>query len=209
MHNIQSAQNIPSYIQALAPVISQYGYLALAGLMFLEDFGLPVPGETVLVAAAFYAGLGKLNIILVILIGFAAAVLGDNVGYSIGRLGGRPLVERWGRYILLTNERLDKAQTYFNNHGGKIVAGARFIDGLRQLNGIIAGISEMRWVKFLSFNILGAAVWVNFWALIAYYGSSYINIFLKVDLYLTIATICLIAGRIIYRRAVKARIRKV
>ncbi len=209
MHNIQSAQNIPSYIQALAPVISQYGYLALAGLMFLEDFGLPVPGETVLVAAAFYAGLGKLNIILVILIGFAAAVLGDNVGYSIGRLGGRPLVERWGRYILLTNERLDKAQTYFNNHGGKIVAGARFIDGLRQLNGIIAGISEMRWVKFLSFNILGAAVWVNFWALIAYYGSSYINIFLKVELYLTIATICLIAGRIIYRRAVKARIRKV
>ncbi len=208
MHNIQPVQNIPSYIQALAPVISQYGYLALAGLLFLEDFGLPVPGETVLVAAAFYAGLGKLNLVLVIIIGFIAAVLGDNVGYSIGRLGGRPLVERWGKYILLTSERLDKAQSYFNNHGGKIVAGARFIDGLRQLNGIIAGISEMRWLKFLMFNMLGAAVWVSFWSLIAYYGSSYINVFLKVELYLTLATICLIAGRIIYRRVIKARAKK-
>jgi membrane protein DedA with SNARE-associated domain len=208
MHNIQSAQNIPSYIQALAPLISQYGYLALAGLLFLEDFGLPVPGETVLVAAAFYAGLGKLNIVMVIIIGFVAAVLGDNFGYSIGWLGGRPLVEKWGRYILLTSERLDKAQSYFNNHGGKIVAGARFIDGLRQLNGIIAGISEMRWVKFLSFNMIGAAIWVSFWALIAYYGSSYINTFLHVELYLTIATICLIAGRIIYRRIIKSRRRK-
>ena len=208
MHNIQPVQNIPSYIQALAPVISQYGYLALAGLLFLEDFGLPVPGETVLVAAAFYAGLGKLNLVLVIFIGFIAAVLGDNVGYSIGRLGGRPLVERWGKYILLTSERLDKAQSYFNNHGGKIVAGARFIDGLRQLNGIIAGISEMRWLKFLMFNMLGAAVWVSFWSLIAYYGSSYINVFLKVELYLTLATICLIAGRIIYRRVIKARAKK-
>jgi membrane protein DedA with SNARE-associated domain len=208
MHNIQPVQTIPSYIQALAPLISQYGYLALAGLLFLEDFGLPVPGETVLVAAAFYAGLGKLNIVLVIMIGFIAAVLGDNVGYSIGRLGGRPLVERWGKAILLTSERLDKAQSYFNNHGGKIVAGARFIDGLRQLNGIIAGISEMRWLKFLMFNMLGAAVWVSFWSLIAYYGSSYINVFLKVELYLTIATICLIAGRIIYRRVIKARAKK-
>ena len=208
MHNIQPVQNIPSYIQALAPVISQYGYLALAGLLFLEDFGLPVPGETVLVAAAFYAGLGKLNLVLVIIIGFIAAVLGDNVGYSIGRLGGRPLVERWGKYILLTSERLDKAQSYFNNHGGKIVAGARFIDGLRQLNGIIAGISEMRWLKFLMFNMLGAAVWVSFWSLIAYYGSSYINVFLKVELYLTLATIGLIAGRIIYRRVIKARAKK-
>lgn len=208
MHNIQPVQTIPSYIQALAPLISQYGYLALAGLLFLEDFGLPVPGETVLVAAAFYAGLGKLNIVLVIMIGFIAAVLGDNVGYSIGRLGGRPLVERWGKAILLTSERLDKAQSYFNNHGGKIVAGARFIDGLRQLNGIIAGISEMRWLKFLMFNMLGAAVWVSFWSLIAYYGSSYINVFLKVELYLTIATICLIAGRIIYRRVIKTRAKK-
>ncbi len=208
MHNIQPVQNIPSYIQALAPVISQYGYLALAGLLFLEDFGLPVPGETVLVAAAFYAGLGKLNLVLVIIIGFIAAVLGDNVGYSVGRLGGRPLVERWGKYILLTSERLDKAQSYFNNHGGKIVAGARFIDGLRQLNGIIAGISEMRWLKFLMFNMLGAAVWVSFWSLIAYYGSSYINVFLKVELYLTLATIGLIVGRIIYRRVIKARAKK-
>ncbi|MGH7234400.1 MAG: DedA family protein, partial [Candidatus Saccharimonadales bacterium] len=198
MHYLAHIQNIPSFIQALAPAINHYGYFALGGLLFLEDFGILVPGETVLIAAAFYAGLGQLNLPLVIIIGFAAAVLGDNIGYFIGRKGGRPLVERWGRYIFLSSERLDKAQSYFNNHGGKIVAAARFIEGLRQLNGIIAGISEMRWAKFLIFNVIGAAVWVSFWSLIAYYGSSYINTFLNVELYLTIAAVVLIASRIIY-----------
>ena len=159
------AQQIPTYIQALAPTINHYGYFALAGLLFLEDFGILVPGETVLIASAFYAGLGQLNIFLVIIIGFIAAVLGDNVGFLIGDYGGRPLVERWGRYVHLTKERLDKAENYFNRHGGKIVAAARFIEGLRQVNGIIAGISEMRWPKFITFNMIGAALWVGIcWA---------------------------------------------
>ena len=198
-------QHIPSYIQVVAPVVNQYGYLAVAGLLFLEDFGILVPGETVLIAAAFYAGLGQLNILLIILIGFIAAVAGDNVGFAIGEYGGRPLVERFGRYVLLTKERLDKAEHYFNHHGGKIVAVARFIDGLRQLNGIIAGISEMRWLKFITFNAIGAAVWVTFWSLVGYYGGEHIASFLHVELYITIAVIILVVARLAYKRLAKPK----
>lgn len=197
---------IPSYIHAAAPVIDHYGYLAVAGLLFLEDFGILVPGEAILIAAAFYAGLGQLNIVLVILIGIIAAVAGDNVGFAIGSYGGRPLVERFGKYVFLTKERLDKAESYFNRHGGKIVAIARFIDGLRQLNGIIAGISEMRWAKFIIFNVIGAGVWVTFWSLVGYYGGSHISSFLRLELYLTIAVVVLFIGRLIYKRLVKRRL---
>ncbi len=201
------AQQIPTIIQSLAPTIDHYGYFALAGLLFLEDFGILVPGETVLIASAFYAGLGQLNIFLVIIVGFAAAVLGDNVGFLIGDYGGRPLVERWGRYVRLSKERLDKAEHYFNRHGGKIVAAARFIDGLRQLNGIIAGISEMRWPKFITFNMIGAALWVGFWSLIGYYGGSHISAFLKAELYFSLGVVLLIIGRMVYRRVIKPRLK--
>lgn len=202
MHPVQ---HIPSYIQAVEPLIRNYGYLAVAGMLFLEDFGVLVPGETVLIAAAFYAGLGQLNIILVILIGILAAVLGDNVGFAIGNYGGHPLVERYGKYIFLTKERLDKAESYFNRHGGKIVAVARFVDGLRQLNGIIAGISEMRWLKFIIFNLIGAAVWVSFWSIIGYFGGSHIQTFLNFELYFTVAVFALVIGRFVFKKHKKNR----
>ncbi len=204
MHQLHNA---PSYIQALAPIIDHYGYFAVAGLLFLEDFGALVPGETVLIAAAFYAGLGQLNILLVALFGFIAAVAGDNVGFAIGNYGGRPLVERFGKYVLLNKERLDKAEHYFNSHGGKIVAIARFIDGLRQLNGIIAGISEMRWVKFITFNLIGAAVWIAFWSLIGYYGGSHLNTFIHFDLYITVAFVLIVGGRLAYKHLIKPRLK--
>jgi len=201
-------QVIPSYIHALAPTIDHYGYFAVGGLLLLEDFGILVPGETVLIAAAFYAGLGQLNIVMVIIVGIVGAVLGDNIGFAIGNYGGHPLVERYGRYIFLTKQRLDKAESYFNRHGGRIVVVARFIDGLRQVNGIIAGISEMQWVKFLLFNVLGASIWVTFWALIGYYGGSHIDSFLHADLYLTITVIVLVVGIIGYKKLIQPKIKK-
>ena len=123
------------------------------GLIFLEDFCVPVPGETVLIIAAVYAGTGRLNVWLVALVGFVAAVLGDNVGFGIGHFGGRPLAERYGKYIFLTPERLDKTASFFDRHGGKVIVIARFVEGLRQANGIIAGITGMHWTKFLPFNM--------------------------------------------------------
>jgi membrane protein DedA with SNARE-associated domain len=182
-------QHIPSFIQALAPTIDAYGYWAVLGLLILEDFGIPAPGETVLIAAAFYAGFSHLNIFLIALVGFIGAVTGDNIGFAIGQYGGHPVVERFGKYIFLTPERIRKAEEFFNRQGGKIVVVARFIEGLRQANGIIAGLSDMRWAKFIVFNALGAALWVGTWCAIGYFGGSHIGTFLRYQLYVTIAVV--------------------
>jgi membrane protein DedA with SNARE-associated domain len=141
----------------------------------IEDFGIPVPGETVLIAASVYAGAGRLNVVAVATVGFIAAVIGDNVGFAIGHFGGRRLALRWGRYALLTEERLDRAEGFFERHGAWIVTIARFIEGLRQLNGIAAGLADMRWLRFLAFNALGAALWVGIWVSVGDLAGSQIN----------------------------------
>ncbi|HEY1835584.1 MAG TPA: DedA family protein [Candidatus Saccharimonadales bacterium] len=201
----ETAQHVPAFINALAPVVNQYGYLAVGGLITLEDFGVPAPGETVLIAAAFFAGLdGHLNIFLVALVAFVGAVIGDNIGFAIGQYGGHPLAERFGKYVFLTPARIAKVETFFSRHGGKVVAIARFVEGLRQANGIIAGLSEMRWPKFLAFNVLGAALWVSLWSTVGYFGGSHIGTFLRYQLYLTIAVaaalVLFIAYKLLHRR---------
>lgn len=189
-----SAQHIPAFIQALAPIINHYGYFAVGGLVLLEDFGVPVPGETVLITAAFFAGLGHLNILLVALIGFIGAVLGDNIGFAIGSYGGHPLIERYGRYIFLTPARINKAEQFFNRQGSKIIVIARFVEGLRQANGLIAGLSEMRWFSFLIFNMLGAALWVGLWTTVGYYGGNHIGTFLRYEVYFTVGVVLVLVG---------------
>src|SRR5271165_3513979 len=150
-----SAQPLPGLLAHLAPVLDHYGYLAVGGFVTLEDFGVPVPGELILIAAAVYAGTGRLSVFAVAAVAFVAAIVGDNIGYAIGFFGGRALVLRFGKYVMLTSERLDKAERFFRRYGGIVVAGARFIEGLRQANGIVAGITRMAWPRFLFFNALG------------------------------------------------------
>src|ERR671924_78576 len=96
---LMSAPPLPGVLQSLAPLLNHYGYLAVGALITLEDFGVPVPGETILIAASVYAGAGQLSIVGVGIVGFVAAVVGDNIGYAIGRFGGRTLVLRYGRYV--------------------------------------------------------------------------------------------------------------
>ncbi|HET7386391.1 MAG TPA: DedA family protein [Nocardioidaceae bacterium] len=167
--------HLPGVLASLAPVLNQYGYLAVGGFITLEDFGVPAPGETILIAAAVYAGAGKLNIALVVVIGIVAAVVGDNIGYAIGTFGGRRLVTRYGKYVLITEERLEKAEHFFERHGGKVVVVARFIEGLRQVNGIVAGTSAMTWRRFVVFNVIGAALWVGTWSAVGYLAGSHIT----------------------------------
>jgi membrane protein DedA with SNARE-associated domain len=190
------SQHLPGVLHSLEPALDHYGYFAVAGLVFLEDFGVPVPGETILVLGAVYAGAGRLNLIVVALAGFTGAVLGDNVGFGIGHLGGRPLIARYGRYVLLTHERLDRVTGFFERHGAKIVVVARFIEGLRQANGIVAGVSGMHWARFLAFNAVGAALWVCVWAGIGYLSGSHIdsiyNAAARYDAYLAIAVAALL-----------------
>jgi membrane protein DedA with SNARE-associated domain len=172
---LMSAPPLPGLLQSLAPLLNSYGYFAIGGLITLEDFGVPAPGETVLIAGAVYAGAGRLSIVAVGIVGFLAAIVGDNIGYAIGRFGGRALVLRYGRYVFITEKRLAAAEAFFNRHGGKIVTVARFIEGLRQANGIIAGISGMHWLKFLAFNALGAALWVGAWTSAGYFAGQHIG----------------------------------
>ncbi len=203
-----SAQPLPGLLAHLAPVLDQYGYLAVGGFIVLEDFGVPVPGETILIAAAVYAGTGRLSIFAVALIAFAAAVVGDNIGYAIGFFGGRQLVLRYGRYVFITSERLDKAEQFFRRYGGIVVTGARFIEGLRQANGIVAGITRMAWPRFLAFNALGAALWVGVWVSVGYLAGSNItaiyNAITRYSLYVLIALSAAVAALII-RMVVRRR----
>lgn len=199
-----TTEHIPSFIQALEPVVNHYGYFAVGGLLLIEDFGIPVPGETTLIAAALFAGLGHLNIFGVVGIGFLGAVIGDNIGFAIGHFGGHPLIMRFGKYVLLTPKRFAKAEAFFSRQGGKIVLVARFIDGLRQANGIIAGVSEMRWRTFLAYNVVGALLWVSTWSAIGYFGGSHIETFLRYQLYVTIACVVGAISYFVYKRYTRA-----
>src|SRR5580658_10093547 len=107
---------LPGFLNSLASPLEHYGLWAIFLLVLVEDFGIPVPGETVLIAGAIFAGSGRLNVVEVGVVGFISAVTGDNIGYAIGRIGGRAIVERWGRYVFLTPERLDKAEAFFDHH---------------------------------------------------------------------------------------------
>ena len=170
-----SAPPLPGFLGSLAGPLDHYGLWAVLLFVMIEDFGIPVPGETALIAASVYAGAGRLNVVAVAAVGFIAAVIGDNIGFAIGHFGGRALAVRWGRYVFLTEERLDKAAGFFDRHGAWIITLARFIEGLRQANGIVAGITGMRWLRFVAFNALGAALWVGTWVSVGYLAGSHIG----------------------------------
>jgi membrane protein DedA with SNARE-associated domain len=184
---IAASKPLPSPFNQLEGTLHTYGYFAVAGFIFFEDFGVPLPGETMLIAASLYAGAGHLNIFLVGLIAFIAAIAGDNVGYVIGRWGGRELVERYGKYVFLTGDRLDRAEDFFGRHGGKIVVIARFVEGLRQLNGIIAGVAGMHWLRFVMFNAIGAALWVGVWTSLGYLAGNHVETIAKYFTFIAVA----------------------
>jgi membrane protein DedA with SNARE-associated domain len=206
-----SAQPLPGVLAYLAPVLTNYGYFAIGGFITLEDFGVPVPGETILIAAAVYAGAGKLNVVAVGVIAVLAAIIGDNIGYTIGHFGGRALVLRFGKYVLLTSERLDKAERFFDHYGSLVVTFARFVEGLRQANGIVAGTIRMHWLRFLIFNALGAVLWVGLWTSVGYLAGDHItaiyDTITRYSLYVLIALGVAVAALIV--RAVLRRRRRI
>ncbi|MEV6306219.1 DedA family protein [Actinoplanes sp. NPDC051861] len=161
-------ESLPGLLESVAPILDRWGYLAIGGVIGVESFGVPAPGQTIMVAASIYAGSGRMNIYIVAIVSFITAVIGDNIGYWIGLRGGRKIVNRWGRYIFVTPERLERAEQFFARRGNSIIVVARFIDGLRQLNGVIAGITRMPWKTFLIYNAIGAALWVGWWCTVAY-----------------------------------------
>jgi membrane protein DedA with SNARE-associated domain len=194
-----TSKPLPGPFHHFEGTLHDWGYLAVGGFLFVEDFGIPVPGETMLIAASLYAGAGHLDIWLVAVVGFVAAVLGDNVGYLIGRSGGRELVLKYGRAVFITPERLDRAEDFFSRYGGRVVFIARFIEGLRQLNGVIAGIVEMPWRRFLLFNMLGAAVWVAVWSSVGYLAGNNVEAIARSLTYVAIGVGVLFLGWVWWR----------
>ena len=154
-------------------LIEHYGYLVVLFGVMLESTGVPLPGETILLAAGVLAQQGHLHLGYSIAFGILGAVLGDQIGYWVGREGGRPFVLRWGRYVWITPERLGRAEAFFTRHGGKAVFLARFFSGLRVFGALVAGISRMRWRTFILYNALGGVVWATAVVLVGYFlGSS-------------------------------------
>ncbi len=151
------------------------GYYGLALLVLIEGFGVPAPGETAIIVAAGLAGHGRLNIVVVGIVAFLAAVVGDSIGYWIGRAGGRRLVLRFGRYVRLTEARLARAEDFMTRRGPIVVAAARFVEGLRQLNGVVAGVTGMPWLRFVTFNAIGGALWVGVWTTAGYLAGDHIK----------------------------------
>lgn len=155
-------------LTTLKPYLDQYGYWAVFGAILLEDFGVPMPGESMLIVGALLASQGTLHIAPLLFLAWAAAVTGDNIGFGIGHFGGRRAALRFGHYVFLTRQRLEHVEGFFARYGGAIVIVARFIEGLRQLNGITAGTVRMSWPRFLLYNAVGAAIWVGFWGMLSF-----------------------------------------
>jgi membrane protein DedA with SNARE-associated domain len=156
---------VPEWLIAL---FARYGYLTVFIGVLLENAGLPVPGETVLLAGAALSHSGRLSLSWVIVVASVGAIVGDNIGFAIGRRGGRRLVEQYGLRLGITAAHLHRFDQFFDRHGGKTVFAARFITGLRVVGALLAGGSGLPWPTFLFYNAAGAIVWSTAIALVGY-----------------------------------------
>lgn len=153
----------------ISQLLTTYGYWAVLVFVLIESTGIPFPGETILIAAGIYAGsTHHLTIWLVIAAAAAGAILGDNLGYFVGREGGYRLLRRYGRYIRLDEGKLKLGQYLFLKHGGKVVFFGRFVSVLRAWAAFLAGVNRMRWLRFLAFNAAGGILWATIYGIGSY-----------------------------------------
>jgi len=154
----------------LTHFLTTYGYWAVLFFVAIESAGIPFPGETMLLVAAIYAGTThRLAIQLVIAAAAGGAILGDNLGYWVGREGGYHLLRRYGRYIRLDERKVKLGQYLFRKHGGKVVFFGRFIAVLRTWAAFLAGTNCMPWGSFLLFNAVGGIIWATVYGLGGYF----------------------------------------
>jgi membrane protein DedA with SNARE-associated domain len=193
----------------LLHLIGQYGYLVVFFGVMLESAGVPLPGETVLIAAGVLVHRSVLGFGDALFFGILGAVVGDQIGYWVGRLGGRPFVLRWGKYAFITPERLGRAERFFARHGGRAVFLARFITGLRVFGALVAGISRMPWGKFVLYNVLGGTVWATAAVLVGYFLWASISLVEhwvgRASLFLVAAMVLAVLLRWVYRKAMRTR----
>ncbi|HEY1626735.1 MAG TPA: DedA family protein [Streptosporangiaceae bacterium] len=206
MHILAAAPPLPGFLNSLAGPLDHYGYWAIALLLLLENIGIPVvPGEFSLIAGAIFAGTGRagLNVVVVAIVAAIASFAGAEIGYLIGRFAGRELVLKFGKYVLIKPHHLDRAESVVARFGGFVVIIARYIVGLREANGIIAGITKMRWTTFTIYNAIGACAWVATWVTIGDLAGDHIDtIYTDVNhysLYVVAGLAVLVIGYVGYR----------
>jgi membrane protein DedA with SNARE-associated domain len=187
----------------LIDLLATYGYLAVFFFIALESTGIPLPGETMLITAALYAGsTHRLQIVLVIAFAAAGAIVGDNLGFAVGHWGGYRLVRRYGRYVRLDESRLKLGQYLFRKHGGKVVFFGRFVSILRAYAAFLAGTNRMPWRRFLVFNAAGGIVWSTLYGTGAYLLGTQIHNLTRTAaiVFGALAVIAIVAGIVVLRR---------
>jgi membrane protein DedA with SNARE-associated domain len=150
-------------------LLISYGLVLLFAVIAAESAGVPLPGETALIAASILAAQGHYSIVSVIVVAASAAIVGDNAGYWIGRTGGRALLERWGPVRRYAERAIPPGERFFKKHGGKTVFIGRFVAVLRVTAAWLAGITHMNWWRFFLWNASGGIVWATGVSLLAYY----------------------------------------
>ncbi len=192
--------------QELNHLLSTYGYAVVFLIVGAESVGIPLPGETTLTVAAIYAGTTQgLNIAGVIAAAAAGAIIGDNIGYLIGRSGGYRLLRRYGHYVRVNEHRVKIGRYLFDRHGGKVVFFGRFLSILRTYAAFLAGTMKMEWGRFLVFNAAGGIVWaVLFGVGFYYFGSALTTLQTPLDIAIAAAAVvAIVTGFVLLRRKEK------
>lgn len=180
------------------PLLDRYGYGAAFAAVMVEGIGLPTPGQTLLMASALEAAAGRMNIALLLFLVTLAATLGNSVGYGVGRWGGRLVLDR----LRVNPQRQQALNDLIKRRGGWVILFARFVDGLRQLNGIVAGAMGMPWWNFTAYNVAGAVLWACGWGLGSYYLRRDIHgiaaFWHRHALFLYLLSVAVIVGLLVY-----------
>jgi membrane protein DedA with SNARE-associated domain len=188
----------------IAALIAVYGYWAVFAMIGLESMGVPLPGETTLIAAAAYAGATHhLSIELVVLAAIAGAVIGDNIGYTVGNVGGYRLLLRYGKYIRIGEARIKLGHYIFAKYGGSVVFFGRFVSVLRAYAALLAGITHMPWRRFFFFNAAGGTTWALIYGVGAYLlGDQLERLARPAQIaFAVIAVIAIVIGLVLLRRS--------
>jgi membrane protein DedA with SNARE-associated domain len=199
---------VVTFDSTLTNAISTYGAWIVGTAVAVESMGIPVPGETMLVTAAVYAGTtGELNVAHVILAAIIGAIAGDNAGFWIGRTVGFRWVVRYQSTLRLTTRRLKLGQYLFLRHGGKVVFFGRFVAVLRALAAVLAGLNCMNWWRFLLFNALGGIVWAGAYGLGAYaFGETLVSALSRIGIVLGIAAAAAVVVALVVARRFERRL---
>ena len=163
-------------LQTLQNILHVLGYPAVVLVVMIESAGIPVPGETMLLLAAFYAAVDhSMQIPIVIICAALGAIIGDNIGYSVGRSGGHAILARYGKYIHVREEHMQRAQRFFEKHGNKTVFLGRFVAVLRAWAAFLAGVNKMRWNTFFFYNAAGGIIWATIYGLLGYFAGKFFH----------------------------------